>query len=164
MTAVEVPLNGARRSFVRRRIVDPLFDQMQQGFTPAALAAALCAGAIVGVFPILGASTFLCLAIAAAARLNHPTVQLANYLVYPLQIPLIFAFVRLGETLLGRPHVPFSIAQLIRAFRADPLQFLRQFGASGLHGIFAWSITAIPAALVLYPLLRFALQRMWRRG
>jgi len=163
MTEIDAAPASPLDSFLRNRLITPIVNQLRQGATPRSLAAALAVGAVVGIFPILGSTTFLCLAIGVAARLNQPALQIANYAVYPLQIPLVFAFVRFGETVLGVPHVSFSIPQLMHAFSADPVKFLREFGMTGLHGIFGWSLLAIPVGVLIFAMLRPALEASARR-
>jgi len=131
---------------------------LAQGLSPEKLALSLAIGMTCGLFPIIGATTLLSVAAGFALRLNHPSVQLVNYLVYPLQVPLIIAFVRLGEALVSAPAMPFSPLLLVARFREDPVQFLEQFGLTGLHGILGWSVAA-PAILAAgffgtLPLLR----------
>jgi hypothetical protein len=52
---------------------------------------------------------------------------------------------------------------LIEKFQADPMQFMRDFGWSGVHGIVAWCVAAPFLALALVaitrPLLEAAAQR-----
>jgi uncharacterized protein (DUF2062 family) len=137
---------------------DPIVSLLAQGLTPERLALALAAGLVLGLFPIVGATTLLCLAAGFAFRLNHVALQLANHLAYPLQLPLILAFVRLGEWLLGAPRVSFDPLTLVRHFQRDTVGFLREFGLTGLHGILGWLLIApvllVAAFIALRPLLR----------
>ena len=148
----------APRGFWRRRLVDPLVDLLAQGLTPDRLALSLAAGLVLGLFPIVGVTTLLCVAAGFAFRLNHLALQLANHLAYPLQLPLVLAFVRLGERLLGAPRVTFDPVALVRHFERDATGFLREFGLTGLHGILGWSLVApvllLAAFFSLRPLLR----------
>ena len=141
-----------------RRVVNPLEGLLRQGLTPERLAFSLALGAALGLFPVIGATTLLCAGAGAWFRLNHPALQLANYLVYPVQLPLILVFVRLGEGLLGASPVPFSVSELLAAFRADPFVFLRQFGATGLHGVLGWFLAAPALAALLYAACLFPLR------
>jgi len=152
------PQAVAPRGFWRRRLVDPLVDLLAQGLTPDRLALSLAAGLVLGLFPIVGVTTLLCVAAGFAFRLNHLALQLANHLAYPLQLPLVLAFVRLGERLLGAPRVTFDPVALVRHFERDATGFLREFGLTGLHGILGWSLVApvllLAAFFSLRPLLR----------
>jgi uncharacterized protein (DUF2062 family) len=152
-TAGEAP-----HGFWRRRVGEPLVALLAEGLTPDRLALGLAAGFVLGLFPIIGATTLLCVAAGVAFRLNHVALQLANHLAYPLQLPLVLVFVRLGERLVGAPPVPFDPLILVHHFQRDPAGFLRAFGLTGLHGILGWSLVApvllAAAFLALRPLLR----------
>ena len=84
---------------------------LRQGLTPEGIALALAFGVVAGIFPVIGATTILGLALGVVLQLNQPAVQLANWLAYPLQLALIIPLVRLGEWLAGAPPVSFSVAQ-----------------------------------------------------
>jgi uncharacterized protein (DUF2062 family) len=152
------------RGFLWRRVVDPLLLLLKQGLTPETLAKSLALGVTLGLFPVLGATTVLCVAAGLALRLSHPALQLANYVVYPLQVPLILVFVRLGESIVGAAPMPFSVERLLVFFREDPLAFLARFGSTGLHGILGWLTVAPLVGGALYvglvPLLRYTARRV----
>lgn len=152
------------KGLLRRRIVGLLLLLLQQGQTPQTLALSLALGATLGLFPVLGATTALCVAAGIAVRLSHPALQLANYAVYPIQVPLILVFVRLGERLVGAAPMPFSVERLLLFFREDPLGFLARFGWTGLHGILGWLTVAPLVGGALYvglvPLLRYTARRL----
>jgi hypothetical protein len=131
-------------------VFHPLLGLLRQGITPEQLALSLAVGATLGVFPIIGATTLLCIAAGAALRLNQPALQVVNYAVYPLQIPLVLVFVRLGERLLGAPPMAFSPGALVTQFRLAPGLFLARFGMTGLHGILGWGLTAPALGVALY--------------
>jgi uncharacterized protein (DUF2062 family) len=154
------PAAGDRAGFWRRRVLDPVVSLLAQGLAPDTLALSLAVGLVLGLFPIIGATTALCVLAGSALRLNHVAVQLANYLAYPLQLPLILAFVRLGESLVRAPHVTFDPRVLVRHFQQDAPGFLREFAFTGLHGILGWSLVAPPLLLALVLLLRPPLRRL----
>jgi len=161
------PEAAPRRGFWRRRVLDPLVGLLAQGLTPERLAVSLAVGFVLGLFPIVGVTTLLCLAAGFAFRLNHLALQLANHLAYPLQVPLVLAFVRLGERLLGAPRVSLDPLELVRHFERDATGFLREFGLTGLHGILGWSLVAPVLLFALFFSLRPLLRRLdaaLRRG
>jgi uncharacterized protein (DUF2062 family) len=160
-----VSAGADRPGFWRRRLGPPLRALLVQGLSPEGLALSLAVGVVLGLFPILGTTTLLCLVAGATLRLNHVALQLAQQLVYPLQLALILAFVRLGERLVGAPPARLAPRVLASRFFEDAPGFLREFGLTGLHGILGWSVVApfLVAALVL--VLRPALRRAdatWR--
>jgi hypothetical protein len=144
--------------------MDPVIALLRQGLAPETVALSLALGATLGLFPVLGATTALCVAAGAGLRLNHPALQIANFAVSPLQLPLVLAFVRLGERFTGAVPMPFSIERLLFFFREDPLAFLARFGGTGLHGILGWLAVAPLIAGGLYlaflPLMRSTARRM----
>lgn len=150
-------------SFWQRRVVAPIKAQLAQGITPEQVALTLALGAVLGIFPILGASTLLCAGVGVWLRLNQPLIQLVNYLAYPAQIALLLPFYRAGEALFRQPPVPiFSVAELVERFSAGPLQFLVDYGMVGLYGIVVWLIVAGPLVAMSYWVLKPLLVGMRR--
>lgn len=147
-------------SGVKTRLVETISGQLTRGVSPRKISLTLVIGAALGVFPILGVTTFLCFVAASAFKLNHPVIQTANWIVAWAQIPLILIFVRIGEAVVGAQPVPFTPHEIVAQFQAGPLEFLRRFGLTGLHGIVGWSLTAAPAALGLHALITPAVMRI----
>ncbi|PTU31252.1 DUF2062 domain-containing protein [Stenotrophobium rhamnosiphilum] len=151
-------------SFWQRRVVTPILGQLKQGITPEKIALTLSLGSVLGVFPILGATTALCAVIAWRLKLNQPIIQLINYLMYPIHLLLLLPFYRAGETLFGQEHLPiFSITDLAHRFELDPLRFLADFGMVGVYGVVVWCLVAPPSAALLYFLLRGPIRAMSAR-
>ena len=144
---------------VVRRWAEPVVaavrSSLRQGRTPEGIALSLAVGAAVGLFPLVGTTTLLGLALGSALRLNLPLLQAANWLVYPLQLALVLPLVRLGAWLAGA-----SLVTLAPGGSGDTLAHLTR---GGLHGILGWVGAAPLAALVVYaltlPLLRAAAGR-----
>ena len=151
MTAASAP---EKRSAIehawRRRVVDVVLAQLRQGITPEKIALTLAIGLIFGLFPIFGTTSALCVLAALWLKLNQPMIQLVNWFAAPLQLPGIYLFVRIGERLTRSPPVQFSISGLVQQFRASPLQFLKQFGMTGLRGVLAWLLIAPFIAAAVY--------------
>jgi uncharacterized protein (DUF2062 family) len=145
--------------FFARRVARPVLGLLSQGITPEELALCITLGATLGVFPIIGATTLLCVGTGLALRLNQPALQIINYAVYPLQIPLVLVFVRLGERVVGAPPMAFSPGALVAQFREAPGVFLERFGMTALHGILGWSLTAPALGAALYWSVLPALRR-----
>lgn len=142
-------------SWWQRRVVAPVVQQLKQGITPEKVALTLALGAVLGIFPILGATTFLCAVAGVWLRLNQPLIQLVNYLAYPLQLLLLIPFYRAGERLFGAEPVPIvDVPGLLARFGADPWQFILDYGLVGLYGIVVWALVAPVLAALAYVLLR----------
>lgn len=145
-------------SWWQRRVVAPIVAQLRQGITPAKVALTLALGGVLGIFPILGATTLLCAVAGVWLRLNQPIIQLVNYLVYPLQLALLIPFYRAGERLFGAEPVPIvDVAGLVARFGEGPWQFILDYGLVGLYGIAVWALAAPALAALAYVLLKPAL-------
>jgi uncharacterized protein (DUF2062 family) len=138
------------RAFWSRRVAQPVMALLRQGLTPEGIAFAFACGVGVGLFPVIGATTLLGIALGAALGLNQPALQLANWLAYPLQLLMIVPLVRLGEWLAGAPHVTFSVTQVVASMSQDPAGALGRFGVTGLHGILGWAAIVPIVVLILY--------------
>ena len=153
-----------RESFWKRRVVTPLIAQLRQGVTPEKLALTVALGLVLGIFPILGATTLLCGAAAIALRLNQPVIQLVNYFAYPVQLALIIPIYHAGEKLFGNAPIPLSIPLIFERFRADFWQFLRDFGMIAVQGIVVWCILAPVLVAAIYFSTRPLLRKLARRS
>jgi uncharacterized protein (DUF2062 family) len=158
---------AAPRSWLQRRLLDPIVGQLRQGITPEKIALTLALGCVISVFPILGSTTLLCALAALWLRLNQPLIQLVNYLMYPMQLLLLIPLYRAGEWL-GAPHLSLSIPQMFERFRAGPLQFIADFAGVALGGVVAWCLAAPLVVGVIYlmlrPPLRLLAARTAKRG
>jgi uncharacterized protein (DUF2062 family) len=148
------PPRGLRAALPRLRAL------MGRAHTPEKIALSVAMGIALGLFPIFGTTTLLCVVAAVALRLNHPAIQLTNQLMYFVQIPLIVVFIRIGESMLGIAPIPFSATVMLAELRTHPTLLFERFGAAGLHGILGWAVVA-PVLVglsyaALLPLLRGA--------
>jgi len=152
------------RDLLRRFVVGPVLTLLEQGLTPEKLALSLALGVMCGLFPVLGATTLLCVAFGVGLRLSHAALQLANYLVYPVQVALILLFVRLGERTVQAPPIHFSLPTIFALARENPGLFLERFGLTALHAMLGWGIAApfigVGLYFVLLPVLRTAAVRL----
>ena len=150
-------------NWLRRRLWEPMLSLLRHGLSPEGLAWSLALGLGVGISPLFGTSTGLCLLLGFIFRLNQPAMQLANYLAYPLQLLLLIPFIRLGEMLFGAPRLPLSVDVLVGAFRADAWAALGAFWTSFWHAAVVWLLLAplgsALLALVLTPVFRSASRR-----
>lgn len=162
MTVAPVPAQRPAVERASQRILDIVRAQLRQGVTADKIALTLAIGLILGLFPIFGTTSALCVLAALWLKLNQPIIQLVNWFAAPLQLPGIYLFVRIGEQLTRSPPVQFSLTGLVQQFRASPLQFLQQFGMTGLRGVLAWLLIAPLIAAVVYVALLPPLRRLAR--
>ena len=130
------------RNFWQRRVRDPIVAQLTQGITPEKIALTVAIGSGLALFPILGTTTLLCFLVALALRLNQPIIQLINQALWPVQIPMIFVCVKLGEHILEANHAPISLSEMQQLFWHHPAEFFQKFGATAGHAIVGWVVVA----------------------
>lgn len=170
MTALAPPLSTEAnpekpRSFWRRRLVDPLRDQLTRGVTPDRLAFTVGVGTACSVFPLLGFTTLMNIGAGFAFRLNHAILQTLNQLLGFFQLALILVYVRLGEVVWGDEATSFAVAEVVRVFRDESLAtFLQQFGWAGVHAFTAWLLTTPLLVGVIYLSLRPVFRRLRRKA
>ena len=129
---------------------------MRTGISPRRLALTLALGFAIGCIPMVGLPTALCMAIALSLRLNVPAIQAANYAAMPLQVALIFPFMRLGGWMFSSsPHPALSTQAMLHN---SPMKLIWASGSIAGEALAAWLVIAIPMVaamtLVLTPLLR----------
>jgi uncharacterized protein (DUF2062 family) len=158
---VPVPVH---HNWLYRRIALPILALLRMGASPRKIAWSIALGLLVGINPILGSTTFLCLALAFVLRLNLAASQLANHIVYPLQLILVVPFIHLASRAFHTAPMPLSANELLRAARQHPLALSRQLWLWEWHAFLLWAILAVFAvptiALTLTPFLRRLLERV----
>lgn len=130
---------------------------MQQGISPERLALTLALGFAIGCIPVIGIPTALCVLVALGLRLNVPAIQAANYAAMPLQVALIFPFVRLGGWMFASSeHQPLNSGLL----HASPLKLVWASGSLAGQALAAWLVTAIPTVVLMTLVLTALLRRV----
>lgn len=147
--------DGAVKNFWKNKISKPLMAQLTQGVSPHHLALSCAFGITLGIFPILGSTTILCFLVGSLLKLNQPSIQVVNYLVYPLQLILFPVFIKTGEKIFNAVPITFDPLKLSHEFVEAPLVFLSKYGAAGCYGIVVWLLVApFLMGLVYFPLVR----------
>ncbi len=151
------------RGFWVRRVVDPLVAQLTQGVTPDKLAATLAVGTACSLFPFLGFTSLLNLAVGVRLRMNQPILQTLNQLLGAVQLVLIIGYVRAGEWLWRAGEDRFTVADVLRVFREASLgDFLHRFGWAGVHAFSAWALTTPLLITAVYFAFRPVMRRLAR--
>lgn len=145
-------------NWLRRKLWAPIQAQLRQGLSAEGLAWSLSLALGCATCPVIGATTALCIAAGAAFKLNHPVMQVVNYVSYPIQIILLVPFWRLGEWIFRAPRLDLDLGRILGALKADTWGALRFYWAEVWHGAAAWALVALPLAclmaLALTPLFR----------
>jgi uncharacterized protein (DUF2062 family) len=153
-------------NWVYRRVALPILALLRMGASPEKLAWSIAIGLLIGINPILGSTTVLCLVLAFVFRLNVAASQIGNHIVYPLQLILIIPFIHVGSRIFHTAPMSLSANELLHAAREHPLALSRQLWLWEWHAFLLWiivAIVAIPLAeLALTPILRRLLARIER--
>lgn len=140
------------------RVKTTVMDLLKQGMTADKIALTLAIGAVISICPLPVIPTIVCAIIAVPLKLNIALIQIVNYILLPAQWLLILPFIRLGERVFRAEPVALTVGEAIRLLRERPLESLREFATSFLHGIGAWLIFSPFLLAGLYysllPLLR----------
>jgi len=139
---------------MRRKLTDLLKNMFAQGVSPRNLALTISLGVFIGTIPVLWGSTLICAGFAVLFRLNHPGIQAANYLVYPMQLALIVPFYRIGAGIFPwGPSVSPDIFS--KGINKEWLVNFVPIVAATLKALAAWFLIASPVAVLFYFLLWF---------
>ncbi len=151
-------------NWVYRRVALPILALLRMGASPEKLAWSIAAGLLIGINPILGSTTVLCLALAFVFRLNVAASQIGNHIVYPLELVLVVPFIRVASRIFHTAPMPLSASELLHAARERPLALSRQLWLWEWHAFLLWAILAaiaVPSiALAFTPILRRLLDRV----
>jgi uncharacterized protein (DUF2062 family) len=151
-------------NWLYRRVALPVFALLRMGASPEKLAWSIAAGLLIGINPVLGSTTILCVALAFVFRLNVAASQLGNHIVYPLELILVIPFIRVASRIFHTAPVPLSANELLHAAREHPLDLSRQLWLWEWHAFILWAAIAVIAvpilALAITPILRLVLSRV----
>lgn len=114
--------------------------------SPEQAALLLSVGLVLGVFPIMGCPTVLCLLAAFGLRLNLAALQLLNNLSSPLQLALLLPLSRAGTRLCGGAASAGG-------------SWTGMLGMAALHAVAGWVCVCIPLGAILYVSLVFVMRR-----
>ena len=148
------------REFLQKRLIRPIVQLLTQGITPEKIALSLAFGFMLGIFPVLGTTSLLCLAAALLFRLNLPAVQLVNVLVNPLWFALLIPFIRAGERLFGAQPLAMTASQMITLAHADWLHSISVLWLTALRAAAAWLLVGPVGIIVLYLILVPVIRRL----
>jgi uncharacterized protein (DUF2062 family) len=159
LTGTVVSSPSIHHNWVYRRLVLPILALLRMGASPQKLAWSIAVGLLIGISPILGATTILCLAAAFLFRLNVAASQLGNHVVYPLELILVIPFIRIASRVFHTAPMPLSANDLIHAASTHPVALSRQLWLWEWHAFLLWAVLAA----ITVPLIAFALTPILRR-
>jgi len=105
--------------------------------SPEDVALLLAVGLVLGIFPMCGIPTILCILASLVARVNFPALQIVNQLSWPLQIAMLVPLARLGSRIIA-PSNEFATT------------IAGKLGLAALQAVAGWFCICIPIGLLLY--------------
>jgi uncharacterized protein (DUF2062 family) len=156
---VTLAASPTHHSWLYRRAVLPILALLRMGASPTTLAWSIAAGLLIGLNPVVGTTTIICVAISFPFRLNIVASQIANHAVFPLQLLLVLPFIRAGARVFHTAPMPLSPSVFLHEARTTPLALTRQLWLWEWHAFLLWAAIAV----VAMPLLAWALTPPLRR-
>jgi uncharacterized protein (DUF2062 family) len=141
---------NAKPSLWQRRFVQPIVAQFRQGLSAESIALTLAIAGTVGMFPLLGFTTFLCGFVAVKWKLNQGLMQFLCLCMYPVHLATLLPFYRAGEWLFQQPEQPLSIPIIIKAFFGDIPHFFQNYGMTGVRGVIVWGLISPMLGALIY--------------
>ena len=148
------------QSFLRHRILRPVFNLLLQGITPEKIALSIAVGFALGIFPVIGATTVLCFLAAFLFSLNLPSLQLVNVLAYPMQLLLMIPFIRAGEILFRASKLSLSLPKIEAMVRTGIGPAIQALWEATIHAIVVWAIVAPVIIFPVYKVLVLLLRKV----
>lgn len=116
-----------------------------EAVSPQQVALLLSVGLVLGVFPIMGCPTVLCVVAAMGLRLNLAALQLLNNLSSPLQFALLLPLTRVGASICWGVTGGTTVAG--------------KLAAAALHAVTGWACICVPLGILLYAVLTVAMRK-----
>ena len=126
---------------------------------PEQAALILAVGLVLGVFPVVGCPTLLCLLAALGLRLNPAALQLVNHISSPLQFMLLLPLGRAGAWLCGATPGDTSAVQNLAPYNPAVYNLavynltVYNLAVGALHAVAGWLCTCVPLGVLLYVIL-----------
>lgn len=133
------------------------------GATPRSLAWSMTAGMLIGINPVVGSTTLICLAVTFRFRLNLVATQIANHAMFPLELALIIPFIRLGSHVFHTAAMPLVPHAFVQAARSAPLALTYNLWMWVWHAFVLWAAMAVVVAPLLARALTALLERIQAR-
>lgn len=139
------------RRIIQTWLIAPFTQFLKTGLSPAKLAQSFSIGICFGIMPLPG-STLTCTIAAVALKLNFGAIQLINYMVMPLQLLLIYPFLKISAFITGIDIIAGSGSVFIESLKADTLNVLSQVGITIGVVFIIWLLISIPLGIILFKL------------
>ena len=107
-------------------------------------------GFYLGIFPIIGTTTILCLITILVFRINGTLVMTLNWMVYPLQIILVYPFLKMGRLLFYSDSHVLPDISVKQWYSVTSPEAFRHLFESAIGGIAIWAMISLISGYFLY--------------
>jgi uncharacterized protein (DUF2062 family) len=135
---------------IKTKILNWAKSMLKEGMSLRKIALCLALDTVLGIFPVLGATTLLCTVAALALRLNLPAIQIVNYMVYPVQLVMLAPFYSVGNWLFKQQGLPLINTDLIGLLQNDFWGSMANLWDLMLYAILTWMAISPLLVLMLY--------------
>ena len=135
---------------IKTRILSVVKSMLKEGMSLKKIALCISLGFVLGIFPVLGATTLLCTVAALSLRLNLPAIQVVNYMVYPLQLVMLTPFYGVGNWLFKQQGLPLINTDLIGLLQNDFWGSMINLWDLTLYAMLTWLVISPLLILLLY--------------
>jgi len=141
------------KPFLKTKIIRPIITLLKQGLTPQKIALSMAFGITLGIIPVLGTTTVLCILAAFIFRLNMPAIQLMNFVVYPLQLLFLVPFYRAGALLFHADKSTYSLDEILKLVNESTFRAIALLWNLSIHAVIVWLIFSPLLIGLLYVIL-----------
>ena len=151
------------KEWLKRKITQPILNQLYQGANPKDLAISCAVGVACGTLPFMGFTTLVGFLIGYFGRLNQPALQIVNYLMTPIHLMSIVIYAFLAAHLGTTISVDITPTAILAKFHEGLGPFFEMYGWLGFRALILWLILSPIYSFVVYFFLRKAFIRFMKK-
>lgn len=137
-----------------KKFILPIKKSLLKGTSAEKLSVSLALGFIIGLIPLYGLTTVIVAMVAVILRQNLIIMQIAHFIVQPLQIILLIPFLKLGNSVFLKTEYAFTLQQYIVLFKNDFWNAISDFWKVNLSAVAIWFIISVPLFVICYYLFK----------
>ncbi len=138
------------RSFRFFVYLNQIKERISGDVSPRQTALSVTFGFYLGLFPVVGLTTVLCLVVAFFLRLNHLIIQSINGVLFPFQLILMYPFFKIGEIAFLHENEVFQVVIIKNLFSYQGWGTFLHLWKSIMAAIGIWAIFFIATAFAFY--------------
>lgn len=146
-------------ALVHSRILAPLKKVIKSGISIKRISVSLALGITIGLIPFYGITTILISVVALSLRLNFVAMQIAHYIVHPIQLALLIPFLKVASHIMPNSDVEFTLAEYVSLFKDNFWHAMQELWLVNLSAVLIWLLISIPLFIGLYYLIRKSIKK-----